>query len=166
MIKHHQDFLAGLLFLVVGIGFAWVASQYRVGMLANMGPGLMPLVLGALLALLGAALVFKALTFESLGNGRVVHWGAAALLRVLAGLFWLALCYGPTQWPWVGSAMAGWPVLGLVAGVCGLLLLVLPFKGPDCWRVWRWSGALAVVVCTVWMALGLSMPLWPTLAVR
>ena len=129
MIKNLQDFLAGLLFLARGVGFGWVASRHPLGIAADMGSGYVPLLLGLLLGLLGLLILFKALTFEALGGGRVRRWGVAPLLRLLGGLFWLALCSGPSQWPWVGHWFESWPTLGLVAGVAGLVLAVVPGPG-------------------------------------
>lgn len=168
MIKNLQDFLAGLFFLALGIGFGWVASRHPLGEAADMGPGYVPLLLGLLLGVLGLLILFKALTFEALGGGRVRRWGVAPLLRLLGGLFWLALCSGPSQWPWVGAWFEGWPTLGLVAGVAGLVVAVVPGEpGGTSGRVWLWSIALAAAVCALWAGpLGLDIALWPTRAER
>lgn len=166
MIKNLQDFLAGLLFLSLGIGFGWAASRHVLGSAANMGPGFVPLLLGLLLGLLGGLILFKSLAFEALGGGRVRHWGLGPLARVLGGLLWLALCSGPGQWPWVGSWFTGWPTLGLVVGVAGLLLAVLTGSGAS-GRVWWWALVLAVGVSALWAGpLGLDIALWPTRALR
>ena len=53
-IKSQKDFLSGLMFLVVGGIFAWGATSYSIGTGARMGPGYFPLLLGVLLAVLGA----------------------------------------------------------------------------------------------------------------
>lgn len=168
MIKNLQDFLAGLLFLGLGIGFGWAASRHALGSAADMGPGYVPLLLGLLLGLLGVFILFKAMTFEAVGRGHVRHWGFGPLLRLLGGLLWLALCSGPAQWPWVGGWFTGWPTLGLAAGVAGLVLAVVPGeKGGSGQSVWLWSIALAAVVCALWAGpLGLDVPLWPTRATR
>ena len=52
-IKSQKDFFAGLMFMVVGIAFAWGATNYTIGEGARMGPGYFPLMLGILLALIG-----------------------------------------------------------------------------------------------------------------
>lgn len=166
MIKNLQDFLAGLLFLALGIGFGWAASRHALGSAANMGPGYVPLLLGLLLGLLGVLILFKALTFEAVGGGRVRHWGFGPLLRLLAGLLWLALCSGPAQWPWVGGWFTRWPTLGLAVGVAGLVLAVMPGgQGGEGQRAWLWAIALAAAVGALWIGpLGLDVPLWPTRA--
>ena len=45
-IKSQKDFFSGLMFLVVGVAFAWGATTYKVGTGARMGPGYFPLMLG------------------------------------------------------------------------------------------------------------------------
>ena len=64
-IKSERDFWSGLMFLVVGIAFAWGATTYSFGSSARPGPGYFPFGLGILLALLGAMVLFKALTIET-----------------------------------------------------------------------------------------------------
>ena len=38
-IKSQKDFFAGLMFMCVGVAFAWGATTYNVGTGARMGPG-------------------------------------------------------------------------------------------------------------------------------
>ena len=52
-IKSQKDFFAGLLYVVIGGGFAIGATNYTVGNAARMGPGYFPLLVGILLAILG-----------------------------------------------------------------------------------------------------------------
>lgn len=168
MIKNLQDFLAGVLFLALGVGFGWAATRHPLGSAADMGSGYVPLLLGLMLSLLGLLILFKALTFEAVGRGRVRHWGWGPLLRVLGGLFWLAFCSGPGQWPWVGAWFEGWPTLGLAAGVSGVVLAVVPREpGGASGRTWLWAIALVAAVCALWIGpLGLDLPLWPMRALR
>jgi hypothetical protein len=49
MIKSQKDFYSGLMFAIIGGGFAWGATSYSVGTGARMGPGYFPLLLGILL---------------------------------------------------------------------------------------------------------------------
>ena len=64
-IKSQKDFFAGLLFLALGVGFAWGATTYNVGTGARMGPGYFPLMLGIVLAIIGAVEIFKASVIET-----------------------------------------------------------------------------------------------------
>ncbi|WP_294771315.1 tripartite tricarboxylate transporter TctB family protein, partial [uncultured Rhodoferax sp.] len=59
MIRSQKDFFSGLMFTVLGGGFAIGASQYSLGSGAKMGPGYFPLILGVLLGILGIAIAVK-----------------------------------------------------------------------------------------------------------
>ena len=60
--KNTKDFYAGLLFMLVGGTFAWGATSYQLGTSARMGPGFFPMVLGLLLAVLGAVMMARTLS--------------------------------------------------------------------------------------------------------
>ena len=47
-----KDFASGLMFILVGLSFSWVARGYSMGTAAKMGPGYFPFLLGLVLALL------------------------------------------------------------------------------------------------------------------
>lgn len=64
-IKSQKDFWSGLMFVAIGVAFAWGANEYSFGNSARPGPGYFPFGLGVLMALLGGAVLFKALTIES-----------------------------------------------------------------------------------------------------
>ncbi len=72
-IKSQRDFWAGLMFLVVGAGFAIGATNYSMGTSARPGAGYFPLGLGVLTALLGAFILFESLTIETDDGEPVGH---------------------------------------------------------------------------------------------
>jgi hypothetical protein len=59
-IKNGKDFWAGLMFIGFGLGFTLVAQNYPMGSAVRMGPAYFPTVLGGLLAVLGAMVLFRA----------------------------------------------------------------------------------------------------------
>ena len=59
-IKNGRDFWAGLMFLGFGLGFMAVAQNYPMGSAVRMGPAYFPTVLGAMLAVLGGMVFFRA----------------------------------------------------------------------------------------------------------
>jgi hypothetical protein len=113
-IKSQKDFWAGLMFVVVGAGFAVGATNYTFGSSAHPGPGYFPLGLGALLALLGAAVLFAALSIETVDGDPVGPWAFKPLLvlMVSVGLFGLLL-------PRLGLLLA-LPLLVLMSSLAGL----------------------------------------------
>lgn len=149
-IKSQRDFWSGLMFLTVGIAFAWGSTEYSFGSSARPGPGYFPFGLGILLSLLGGAVLFKALTLESEGGDPIGRIAWRPLLVVVAAivLFGVAL-----------------PRLGL-AVTLPLLITVSALASDE----FRWRDALlSSVVLTlgswvifVW-GLKLVIPVWPVM---
>jgi hypothetical protein len=64
-IKSPQDFWAGLMFIAFGLFFVVVAMAfYQMGSSVRMGPAYFPVVLGGLLAVLGAVVLVNSLIVE------------------------------------------------------------------------------------------------------
>lgn len=61
--RHNKsaDIEAGLFFILFGSLTAALSLQYRLGTIAMMGPGMFPLILGVLLAVIGLGIVAKGL---------------------------------------------------------------------------------------------------------
>lgn len=148
-IKSQTDFWSGLMFLLVGLGFAWGATEYSFGNSARPGPGYFPFGLGILLAVLGAVVLFKALTIES-EDGDPIGAIAWRPLGVIVGAI----------------ALFGWalPHLGMVIAL-PLLVVISAMAGDE----FKWLEALmtaAVLTVGSWFifvwGLNLVIPLWPT----
>jgi hypothetical protein len=73
-IKSQKDFAAGAMFSAAGVAFAWGATTYTIGEGARMGPGYFPLMLGVVLSLLGAAIMFQALVVETEDGEPIGRW--------------------------------------------------------------------------------------------
>ncbi|WP_343626223.1 tripartite tricarboxylate transporter TctB family protein [Roseateles puraquae] len=147
-IKSQRDFVSGLLFLVVGVAFAWGATEYSFGTSARPGPGYFPFGLGILLALLGALVLFKALTLESEGGDPIgdIAWRPLLIIVAAVAVFGLAL-----------------PRLGLIVTL-PLLITLSALAGKE----FHWRDVLiSSVVLTVgsWalfiLGLKLTIPVWP-----
>ena len=112
-IKSEKDFWSGLMFVVVGVGFAWGANQYSFGTAARPGPAYFPFGLGIMLALLGAIILFKALLIEVEGGDRIggVAWKPLAIIVGSVALFGVLL-------PWLGMFIA-LPLLVFITALAG-----------------------------------------------
>lgn len=112
-IKAPADFATGLLFLAVGLAALFIAKGYPLGQLRSMGPGLFPLLLGGLLAVIGFGLALRSLSLRGVLRQQEAPYLDLRALRplffVLAGLIAFALLVRP-----VGLALAS-VVLVLVA---------------------------------------------------
>lgn len=64
-IKSPKNFWSGIMFLVSGLFFAiWAESHYQMGSAVRMGPAYFPVVLGYLLAVLGAIILLTSFTVK------------------------------------------------------------------------------------------------------
>ena len=81
-IKSQKDFWSGLMFLAVGIGFAWGATNYSFGVAARPGPGYFPFGLGILLAILGGFILFESLVVETEDGEPIGPWAWKPLLII------------------------------------------------------------------------------------
>lgn len=147
-IKSQRDFWAGMMFLVVGVGFAIGATNYSMGTSARPGAGYFPMGLGVLTALLGAFILFESLTIET-EDGEPV--GSIAW-RPLIVIFLTIMVFGALL-----------PRLGMLLTI-PILIVMTSLAGDE----FRWRGvAINAVVLTfsswvifVW-GLKLTMPLLP-----
>jgi hypothetical protein len=147
-IKSQRDFWSGLMFVVVGIVFAIGSLNYSFGSSARPGPGYFPFGLGVLLAILGGAVLFKALTIESEGGDPIgsIAWRPLVTLVLAIIVFGWAL-----------------PRLGM-AVTLPLLIIISALAGDE----FHWKDAVInAIVLTVgsWAVfvwgLQLVIPVWP-----
>ena len=147
-IKSQKDFWSGLMFLVIGVAFAWGALGYKMGESARPGPGYFPFGLGVLMALLGSIILFTSLTIEAEGGGKIGRWAWKPLLMITStvAIFGVLL-----------------PLLGMVLAL-PVLVVVAALAGDE----FHWKDALLnAIVLTIgsWLifikGLSLTIPLWP-----
>ena len=112
-IKSQKDFAAGLMFTIIGVAFAWGATTYTVGQGARMGPGYFPLLLGVLLAGLGAFILFESLVVETEDGEPIGKWA----LRPLGFIIGANLLFGILL---AGLPKIGIPQFGLIVAIFGL----------------------------------------------
>jgi hypothetical protein len=148
-IKSQRDFWSGLMFIAVGLAFSWGATTYSFGSSARPGPGYFPFGLGLLLAALGAAVLFKALTIVTEDGEPVGAFAWKPLLFIVGCV-----------------AVFGWalPHLGMVIAL-PILVVVAALAGDE----FHWGEALLnSVILTVgsWVifiwGLKLTIPLFPS----
>lgn len=147
-IKSQQDFWSGVIFVVVGIAFALGSTNYSFGSSARPGAAYFPFGLGVLLAMLGAVVLFKALTIESDGGDPIGDIAWKPLLVIVAAVVVFGLLL-----PRLGMAIT-LPILVTMSALAG--------------DEFHWKDALLnSVILTVgsWVifiwGLKLVIPLWP-----
>jgi Tripartite tricarboxylate transporter TctB family len=115
-IKSQKDFFAGVMFITVGGAFAWGATNYPIGDGARMGPGYFPLILGIMLALIGAIIAFKSLVVETVDGEKIGKWAWKPLVFILLANIVFGIMIG-------GLPSIGLPAMGLVVGIYVLTLI-------------------------------------------
>jgi len=156
-IKSQKDFFSGLMFGVVGIAFAWGATNYTVGSAARMGPGYFPLLLGVILAIFGAIIMFYSLVVETTDGEKITGFVWRPIVYILGSNLAFGILLG-------GLPKLGLPPMGLIAAIYALTLIAskagTEFKLKD---VLILATGLSVLSYLAFIKLlNLQMPVWPT----
>ena len=155
-IKSQADFYSGLMFIGVGVAFAWGATNYNVGDAARMGPGYFPLILGILMTLIGLAVTLTAMVVDTADGDKIGAWAWRPLWYIIAAniVFGILLA---------GLRDFNVPAFGMIVGI-----YVLTFLASMAQAGWKFKTTL--ILATVLaigsylvfvMALKLQFPVWP-----
>ncbi|MDD5029994.1 MAG: tripartite tricarboxylate transporter TctB family protein [Rhodoferax sp.] len=155
-IKSQKDFYSGLMFMGVGIAFAWGSTTYNVGSSDRLEPGYFPLMLGILMALVGAVITFKALVIETIDGNKIGKWAWRPLFYIIAANVVF------------GLLLAGLPSINLPAFGMIVAIYALTFIASMAQADWKFKTTL--ILATVLavgsylvfvLALKLQFPVWP-----
>ena len=159
-IKSERDFFSGLMFLIIGIAFAWGATKYTVGQAARMGPGYFPLMLGILLAILGSAILFESMVVETEDGEKVgkIAWRPLGFIVGSNVIFGILLG---------GLPALGVPAMGLIVAVYGVVLVAA--QAGDQFRIKEVLILATILAVLSYLAfiklLNLQFPVWPSFIV-
>jgi len=156
-IKSQKDFFSGLVFTLVGASFAYGATSYNIGSAARMGPGYFPLLLGIILALIGAFILFKSLVVETPTGDAIGAWAWKPLIFIIAGNLLFGILLG-------GLPSIKLPAMGLIGAIYGTTLIVSlagdKFKLKEVLILATVLSAMSYVAFIV--VLKLQFPVWPS----
>lgn len=85
----HRDFIAGLIFIAIGLTAFLAGNRYEVGTASEMGPGYFPSLIGLVLIALGGGSVLKALRSSEVAEPDWV--GLRPFLAIVASVIVFAL---------------------------------------------------------------------------
>jgi len=146
-IRHPNDFLTGIMFILFGVAAMAFSTEYDIGTAAKMGPGYFPFLLGGVLGAIGVFVLARSLLWASGTHAwPVLHFLPATLVLSSVVLFGVLL-----------------QPLGLIVST---LVLVLICSRAS--REFRWkeallnAGALILIVLVVFVYfLEFPVPVWP-----
>jgi Tripartite tricarboxylate transporter TctB family len=146
-IKNRRDFYAGIMFFLFGVGFLALSMQYQMGTAAKMGPAYFPAVLGGMLAILGAIIIFgSATTKAAVQTVEKFDLGLSGYIIISIVLFGIALNY-----------------LGFVAAL--IVLILVSSKASHEFSLRDSMISMVVLAIASYLifikGLQLQMPVWP-----
>ena len=156
-IKSQKDFFSGLMFAAMGVAFAWGATTYSVGSGARMGPGYFPLMLGVVLAIFGAVIIFTSIVVETEDGDKVGSWAWKPLAHVIGANLIFGVLLG-------GLPKFGIPAMGLLAAIYALVFVSsMAGEKVNFKHVAILATILAIGSYLAFIVLlKLQMPVWPT----
>ena len=155
-IKSQKDFFSGLMFLVVGTGFALGSTSYNIGTGARMGPGYFPLMLGILLAVMGVVITAKSFSAKVEGGDLIGAFAWRPLCFIIGGNVLFGILLG-------GLPSIKLPAMGLIAGIYVLTVVAsLAGDGFKLRDVLLLATGLAIGSYLAFIVLlKLQFPVWP-----
>ena len=155
-IKSEKDFYSGLLFMTVGVGFAWGATSYKIGDASRMGPGYFPLLLGILLAIVGLVVMLLSLVVETEDGDPVGAIAWKPLFFIILSNLTFGVLLG-------GLPSIGLPYMGLMAAI-----VALTFISAMAGEEFAFKEALILAIVLAGLSyvafialLSLQFPAWP-----
>jgi hypothetical protein len=125
-IKNGKDFWAGLMFIAFGAVFFFYAREYPMGTTLRMGPAYFPTVLGALLVVLGGAVLVRSFFSRIQHTWRLFRFRP---VNFVAGVVIAALAYWNLAWvkqnEWLHLTVVG----------LAIVLLFSSFGQRSLWQV-------------------------------
>jgi hypothetical protein len=157
MIKSQKDFFSGLMFALVGGGFAVGSMNYTVGNGARMGPGYFPLLLGVVLAVLGAFIMFYSLVEHTEDGDKIGKFVWRPVVYILGANIAFGILLG-------GLPSIGVPAMGLILAI--FALVIIASKAGESFVLKEVLMLATVLSAGSYLAfivlLKLQMPVWPT----
>jgi hypothetical protein len=120
-IRNQKDFGAGIMYMVIGLFFTYMATQYQMGTAAKMGPGYFPFWLGMLMTALGLLILVKSLSAK------------AAIEKI-----------PPFNWRIIGLITGSVVLYGILLPTMGFIVavFVLVFMSASASHEFHWKGTL------------------------
>ena len=146
-LRNKQDFWSGVMFILLGLGFAWKATSYSMGTAARMGPGYFPHWLGIIMAILGAVVLLSSLRPKA-EKTDVAPFDFKILAIIISAIVLFGLLLRP---------------MGMIFSLF-LLVAISSFASHEhSWKVTVANAAFLTLLCWLSFVKGLKLvfPIWP-----
>jgi Tripartite tricarboxylate transporter TctB family len=155
-IKSQKDFVSGLMFMGIGGLFTWGATAYSLGTGARMGPGYFPMLLGVMMAVLGAFITFNSLVIERADGDKIGKWAYKPLFYIIAANLVFGICLG-------GLPSIKLPAMGMIVGIFVLTFVAsMAEAGGKIKSTFILATTLALISYVAFVKiLNLQFPVWP-----
>ena len=146
-IRNQRDFGAGIMYMVIGLFFAIVATRYQYGTAAKMGPGYFPFWLGMIMAAIGLLVLVKSLgakaTIEAIPK---FNWKVIGLITGSIILYGILL-----------------PKMGFIVAVLVLVMIASSASREFSWKVALINAVVLIAFTYSVFVIGLKLqfPLLP-----
>ena len=146
-VRNKQNFWSGAMFIVLGLSFAWKATEYSMGTAARMGPGYFPFWLGIIMSVLGAMILLSSL-FNKAQTTEVGKFDFRIVAIIVASVVAFAFLLQPA---------------GLIISMVVLVIISALASHEFSWKVTIANAIFLAVLCYLAFVVGLKLvfPIWP-----
>lgn len=146
-VRNKQNFWSGVMFIVIGLAFAWKSTEYSMGTAARMGPGYFPFWLGIIMAILGALILLSSLSSKA-AKTEVARFDFKIMAIITASVVVFALLLQPA---------------GLILSMLILVIISATASHEFTWKVTIANAIFLAVLCYLAFVVGLKLvfPIWP-----
>ena len=146
-IRNQRDFGAGVMYILIGLFFAIVATRYQYGTAAKMGPGYFPFWLGMLMAAMGLLVLVR-----SLGAKATIEAIPKFNFKVIGLITGSIILYGILL-----------PKMGFIVAVLVLVMIASSASKEFSWKVALINAVVLIVFTYSVFVIGLKLqfPLLP-----
>lgn len=146
-LRNKQDFWSGVMFSLLGLGFAWKATSYSMGTAARMGPGYFPHWLGIIMAVLGAVILLGSLRPKA-EKTEVAKFDFQILGIIISAIVLFGILLRP---------------MGLIFSLFTLVTIASFASHEHNWKVTGANAIFLTLLCWLSFVKGLKLvfPIWP-----
>ena len=146
-VRNKQNFWSGVMFIVLGLAFAWKSTEYSMGTAARMGPGYFPFWLGIIMAILGAIILLSSL-HKKAEETVITKFDFKSVAIITASVVVFAFLLQPA---------------GLIISMIVLVIISALAAHDHSWKVTIANAIFLTVLCYLSFVVGLKLvfPIWP-----